>query len=68
MQDLLQVHVLQRTAQLLQPSDHGGLGEGDAAGLPLLDGLLDAAFRGKLHHDVQVAFGLRAAAEPWRVV
>ena len=68
MQDLLQVHVLQRAAQLPQPAEHGELGERDAGGLPLLDGLLDVPARGELHHDVEVALGLRAAAVPWCVL
>eukprot|EP00964_Phaeocystis_antarctica_P087334 scaffold55400_cov59-Phaeocystis_antarctica.AAC.1 len=59
-QDLHRMHVLQRAAQLSHPAEHGELGEGEAGGLPPLDGLLDVASRGELHHDVQIALVLRA--------
>ena len=60
------MHVLQRAAQLSHPTEHGELGEGEAGGLPPLDGLLDVAARGELHHDVEIALVLWAAV-PWCV-
>ena len=60
-QDLLRVHVLQRAAQLLEPAEHGELGEERAIGLAPFNRSFDAAMRGKLHHDVELALRLRAA-------